>query len=293
MGRHGGGSRSGGRSSGGGSRGGGSSSRSSSMPFHGSYNRSYYDRRGRHHSYYTTDPYFGSQRGFGFGTLFALLFLIVHMCFMLSGIGGSVVSVGGKVSGDISRIKIVDNAELLSHSEEKEVFELFNEVYKKSGMPITLYTTDFSWKTNYRLIEAYSEELYYSMGTDEDAMIILFTTEDINGFHDWEYDMYCGDDTIKCLLDNTFEVLLNLFQKCLYSKSLAESLITSWHSVMDDLAKTSVNYDLFPALLFLVLFYGFFFVTLIGKALKKETAYRYFKEHPEELSLRNTEGYYS
>lgn len=67
MGRHGGGSRSGGshrssssRSSGG-SRSGGSGVRTSSKPFAGCYNRSYYDRSGRLHTCYTSIKNFGTK----------------------------------------------------------------------------------------------------------------------------------------------------------------------------------------------------------------------------------------
>lgn len=229
MGRHGGGSRSGGGGggsrSGGGSRGGGgSSSRSSSRPFQGSYNRSYYDRRGRYHSYYTTNRNFGTSSGSNIGLIFALVFVTFHMCVMLSGFVGSGIHFGGKVNGEISRIGIEDNADILSVEEEMAIIKTFQKVYDASGMPITLYTDDFSWMNHYNSLEVYSEELYYSMGFEEDAMVILFTAEDLDGFYDWEYDMYCGDDTEKCFSDDAFDTVLANFQKAMAQEDLVKAL---------------------------------------------------------------------
>lgn len=286
MGRHGGGSRSGGSSSsggsrsGGGSRGGGSGSRVSSTPFRGCYNRSYYDRHGRYHSYYTSDRNFGSRSGWNVGTIFILVFITFHMLIMMGAFSVTAFSFGGKVHGDINRIKIVDNADVLTASEERQTISLLNEVYEVSGMPVTVYTDSFEWKQHYSNLEVYSEELYYQMSYDEDAMIILFTTDKNPDFYDWEYDMYCGDDTTKCLSDAAFDKLLSNFQKGMASQSLCEALDYSWNSVMDDLAKTTVRWGQLPILLFLAGIYGVFYVSILGGTKKQSDAYKYFQENP-------------
>ncbi len=59
----------------------------------------------------------------------------------------------------------------------------------------------------------------------EDAMIILFTVGDNADFYDWEYDMYCGDDTIKCFSDEAFDTLLENFRKGMAKQDLSLSLI--------------------------------------------------------------------
>ncbi len=290
MGRHGGGSRSGGssRSSSSGSRsssrGGGSRIRTSSTPFRGCYNRSYYDRRGRLHSCYTSSRRFGTQSAWNGGKICALIFITGHMLIMVGAFASSLVQFGGKVSGDTERIYIEDNADVLTADEEKEVLELFHEVYDKSGMPITLYTDDFSWKNYYNSIEIYSEELYYQIGYDEDAMIILFTADNSAEFYDWEYDIYCGDDTEKCFSDAAFDELLDNFHKGMAKKNLADALEHSWNSVMDDLAKTKINWAIAPVIVFLLVFYSIFYVAILGGTKKQNDAYRYFKEHPEMLS---------
>lgn len=288
MGRHGGGSRGGGRSSGGssssgGSRSGGSSTRTSTKPFRGGYNRCYYDKYGKFHSYYTSDRTFGTKNGWNAGIIVVLIFITVHMLIMISGFGAGAINFGGKVDGDISRVKIVDKVDILTPSEEEEIITLFNDVYEKSGMPVTLYTDDFEWKKRYLSLETYSEELYYQMGYEEDAMIILFTTNNDVTFWDWEYDMYCGDDTIKCLSDSAFDTLLNNFQKAMSNQNLAHALDYAWNSIMDDLAKTSMNAEMIIPIIFMLGFYSIFYITILKGVKKSNDAYKYFKENPEKL----------
>lgn len=300
MGRHGGGSRSGGSSrssssrSGGGSRssgsrsggrsGGGSGIRTSSTPFGGCYNRSYYDRRGRLHSYYTSDGSYGTKSGWNGVIIFALIFITLHMVIMVGSFALPMIRFGGKVSGDTGRIFVEDKADILTEREEKEVLEIFSEVYEESGMPVTLYTDDFSWKNHYDNLFVYSEELYYSISYDEDAMLILFTTEDEGDFYDWEYDMYCGDDTEKCFSDAAFDELLENFHKGMAGQDLVEALDYSWGTVIDDLAKTTVDAAGMPILLFIFAFYGIFYVAILGGVRKKNAVYRYYKENPDKLS---------
>lgn len=290
MGRHGGGSRGGGSHrgssgrSGGGSRGGGSGTRTSKTPFSGCYNRTYYDRRGRVHRYYTSNKNFGTKRGWNLGTILVLLFLTVHMCLMLVGLVASSVTVGKKINGNPNRIMITDKADVLTEQEETEILELLNQVYEQSGMPVTVYTDDFSWKDHYLSIEYYSEELYYQSGMDESAMIILFSENDIPNFYDWEYDVYCGDDTIKCFSDKTFDRFLECFQKGMAGQKLSEAIKYSFNSVMGELAQTNVNKMMIPFIIFILLFYGIFFVAILAPMRKQNAAYKYFKANPERLS---------
>lgn len=290
MGRHGGGSRSGGssrsssRSRGGSRSGGGSSTRISKTPFKGCYNRSYYDRRGKYHTYYTSNSSFGTKSGWNPGIIILLIFVTLHMLFMMGGMVMSSFSFGGKVNGDINRIMIVDNADILTSAEEEQTLDLLHEVYNASGMPVTIYTDSFEWKNYYYSLEIYSEELYYQMGYDEDAMIILFTADNSSGFYDWEYDMYCGDDTIRCLSDASFDKLLENFHKGMAGQNFCHALDYSWHSVMDELAKTSFSWGILLLLPFLFFFYGIFYFAIIGSTVQQNAAYKYFKENPNKLS---------
>lgn len=291
MGRHGGGSRSGGshRSSsgrsGGSSRGGGSGIRTSTVPFRGCYNRTYYDRRGRLHRHYTNNREFGTKSGLGLANIMILLFITVHMCFMIGGMLSVAVVRGEKINGNRSRIMVMDHAEILTEREETEILSLLEQVYEKSGMPVTVYTDDFSWKKHYNALEIYSEELYYAIGMDESAMIILFTANDDSDFYDWEYDVYCGDDTEKCFSDAAFDKFLENFQKGMSRQKLADALQYAWDAVMDDLAKTRVNMAMLPTMIVPLIVYGIFYAAILGPAKKQNDAYRYFKENPEKLSL--------
>jgi len=285
MGRHGGGSRSGGSrgSSGGGSRG-GSSVRSSRTPFRGCYNRSYYDRHGKYHSYYTSSRSFGTTSGWNASTVFMLVFVTIHMFIMVSGFASDFIHFGKKVSGDADRIYIVDQADALTADEEEQVLALLQEVYEKSGMPVTVYTDDFEWRDHYANIEVYSEELYYSIGMEEDAMILLYTTDNNEDYYDFEYDFYCGDDTVRCLSDASFDKLIDNFHKGMSGLHLYDAIDYSFRSVMDELAVFSIYWPGAPAVLMLLAFYSIFYISILKNVRKKNTAYRYFKEHPEELS---------
>ena len=293
MGRHGGGSRSGGRSGGSSSRGGSSSStKTSNKPFVGSYNRSYINRRGVRVSYYTENKNFGTKSGWNVGTIFAFAFILIHMTLMVGGFLSSAISFGGKVNGNIERIKIVDEINILNDIEEEKIIETFHKVYDKTGMPITLYTDDFDWKNHYvgnselTPIQVYSEELYYSLGIEEDAMVILFTTEIVDGFEDWEYDFYCGNDTVKCLNDKQFDNLIDLFHKNMSSMTFSESLINAFNNILPNMAKTSIDFSSIITILpVLCIFYGIFIFAILSGVKKSNEAYKYFKQHPQELSM--------
>ena len=294
MGRHGGGSRSGGsrssssRSGGrGGSRGGGSGVKTSNKPFYGCYNRSYVDRKGRLRIVYTNNANFGTTNGWSIGTIIALAFLTFHMCVMVGIFSLFLFDLGGKVNGNASRIFIEDNSNLLSEEQEKDVIELFNKVYDKSGMPITLYTENFDWRDHYNSIEIYSEELYYKLGMEEDAMVILFTSEDIDGFWDWEYVMYCGDKTINCFSNEEFDTLLSNFQKSMAKGDLAYALDYSWNSVIDQMGEGDgkLNLEMLPVIIGLLIFYSVFYICIFAGVRRKNRIYKYFQENPDKLSM--------
>lgn len=290
MGRHGGGSRGGGSHSSGGSRGGGSRGRGSSVrtstrPFRGCYNRSYYDRRGHFHRHYTSDVNFGMKSGWNHATIVLLIFMTCFLLLMTLTMLSASVHIGKKLNGNSARIKIVDNAGLLTAREEEQTEELLQEVYEASGMPVTVYTDNFDWKKHYTSLEVYSEELYYQMGMEEDAMIILFTAQTgADSFYDWEYDIYCGDDTIDCLSDAAFNTLLENFQKAMASQDLYQALEYAWNSVMDDLAKTTIEWIMLPVAIFYLIIYAIIYLPIVKNSNMAQDAYRYFQEHPDKYN---------
>ena len=279
MGRHGGGSRSGGRRR---SSGGSSGTRSSSEPFKGCYNRSFY-HKGKYYSYYTSDRGYGVSVFSRIRTTLLLVGIILYTALMLFAakmIAANIFYVGEKINGNPDRILIQDTIDILTPEEERKALDLFNRVYSESGMPITLYTDDMQWQDNYESIEVYSEELYYAMGTEEDAMIILFTYD---GTFEWVYDMYCGDDTIKCLSNRAFNKLLDNFQKGMAGQNLYDALEYSLNSIMDDFVESYIDSSAIVGIAILIVIYVIFFAIMYHFYSKERNAYKYFKENPDKV----------
>lgn len=215
--------------------------------------------------------------------VFIAIFITMHMSIMVGALLLTSVSFGNKVDGNPERIGVVDTIDILTATEEEQTLRLLKDVYEKSGMPVTVFTDDFSWKEHYDSIEVYSEELYYAIGMDETAMVILFTQDNASGFTDWEYDMYCGDDTVSCLSDAAFDKLLDAFQKAMAKQDLCYALDYSFTLVMGDLAKTTIKPEALPIVFFLLCFYGIFYASIFGGNRDSKRAAKYFKEHPEKF----------
>ena len=96
--------------------------------------------------------------------------------------------------------------------------------------------------------------------------------------------MYCGDDTIKCFSDATFDKVLDNFQKAMSKQNFAYALEYTWNSVMDELATTKINWGGLPIVLVLLAFYSIFYIALLSGAKQQNDAYKYFKENPQELT---------
>lgn len=289
MGRHGGGSRGGGGGGshgGGGSSGGGGRSSHSTTPRAGYFNRCYYTRRGRYVSYYCADPTFGTKRGITVGDVVSLVFITVHMCLMLGGFVGSALFFGQPVDGDRSNIAIYDQIDLLNERDEQSLLSLFERVYQKSGMPVFVVTDDFGWRNEFYSIEACSEYYYYTQTLDEDAMIVFFAADESKGFYDWEFDIYCGDLTEKCLSDADFDKLVEDVRKNAYSKGLTGALTAAFEDAIPEMARFKLDGD--PMLLIIIpvicLFYSLFYVSIIGGIKRRNEAYEYFQQHPEAMS---------
>lgn len=296
MGRHGGGSSGGGSRSGGGGR---SSSRrrrsrrnrggspeiiTSSKPFYGCYNRTYADKKGVKHPTYTSDKTLGTSSGWNFYIVLVLALMTICILTPLK-MFANFVEWGGKIDGNKERILVEDGSNILSEQEELEILGLFSQVYDVSGMPVSLYTEDFSWREKYNTIEARSEEIYYQAGEDEDSMVILFTSQEKNGKLDWHYDMYCGDNTIRCLSDQEFGELLRNFQKAMATDDLAYALGCAWGSVMGDIGRVSFKPLEFFVFLFIASALAMVYKAWLPEIFYRTKVHRYFKNHPEELSM--------
>ncbi len=211
-------------------------------------------------------------------TVYNFLFVTILMCSLIYTVASEFIFSGEKIDGNSNRIFIVDNANALTTSEEDQVIDLLQKVYQKSGMPVTVYTEDFSWREHYSSIEAYSEKLYYEIGLDESSMILLYTTDNSDDFYDFEYDIYRGDDTIACLSDRSFNKLIDNFQKGMTGLKLYDAIEYSFGSVMDELATKFVDPALFPAIALILFACGISYIYQIVNIVKKNAAYKHHKE---------------
>ncbi len=59
----------------------------------------------------------------------------------------------------------------------------------------------------------------------------------------------------------------------------------SFRSIMDELAQASIAPGIIPTMLILLAFYSVFYISILSSVRKKNAAYKYFKEHPEQLSF--------
>ena len=295
MGRHGGGSRSGGsrsssssRSRSSSSRSGGSSPRyySSNKPKIGYYDRCYYTRAGKRVRYYTTDSSFGKTEPSMVSIItliFLYLFFVVYALYCC-------VEVPKKVSGNLDNIYIIDKIDIFTSDEESELIDLAKDVYNKSGMPIAICTDDFSYKENYTSIEAYSEDLYYTKCSDEDSMIILYTEEYTSDtFKDWDFDIYCGDDTIDCLSGSKFDTLISKINTNIRSNNHSgyEGIKAGLNYLSSDIRKLDIPLSL---LLVIVGTISLMFIPALISEIKKykncADAYNYFKENSSDLNKK-------
>lgn len=288
MARHSSGSRSGGSSHSSshrsGSRSGGS--RSSSTPFAGSYNRSYYDRHGRFHSYYTTNKFFGVPgKSSALPLILTLVFVTLHMVLMLGGFVLASFEISTKIDGPKERIYIEDNINVVTSEEEERLISLFEEVYEKSGMPVALLVDDYRVARHYDSIEIYAEQEMYSVARDEESMLIVFLVDFSDpDFIDWHYDFCCGDNTIKCLPDGMYYDLTETFYRAMSGGSLPVAIEESFNRVMDRFDSIRVGDSMvFVVIPFLAFIYGIFYVAIFKNIRKAKDAERYFRDNPHKL----------
>lgn len=262
--------------------GGGSGVRSSKKPFEGCYNRSYYDKRGKLHTYYTNDINFGTKNGVTKGLVFAMTLITVLVVVMLIFMFFMFGQIGFKINGDRELIAVYDNIDILSSREEKELVSLFEKVYDKTGMPIMLFTEPKSELEKYDSIEEFSEELLYSHTDDENTMVIVYARNS-SGL---DYDFCAGNNTIWCLSNKTFDELFSAFHNKKMSEPLAYSLDYAWNKVMDDLATTKIDPIGIVVFVNVALFYGFFLIVLILPMIKSKQAQKYFEKNPDKLEMK-------
>ena len=264
----------------------------SKQPFNGCYNRCYKNKRGKVVNYYTIDKTFGIRNGWTTGNTLALTFILFHMAIMISSYIFNLVQIGGKIDGDSKRIMIIDNIDILSSEEEETLLDTFYQIYEKTGMPITLYTDDFNWRSNYKDkneiidIKVYNKELYYKIDKSEKGMSILYIEEKGNKLKNAEYDFYIGMETQKCLSNKSLDKLTKTFEKSLQNMQFNKALIYALEEINLDLCKTTININIIPSIFLLLPLYAISIMIILLPIRKKVAAYNYFKKYPKELDMK-------
>lgn len=265
--------------------------RSSNTPFPGCYDRSFYDRHGIYHSYYTTDKDFGTSGILEFNTIVSLIFFTCILFFVIKITINQHIIEREKIVGDSSQICITDNIDIFTDSEETELTELLQEIYTKSGIAVTIYTDNLEWQDKYANIEKYCQRLHYDLGNSKNDLLLLCTTDLSETNPTYEYDFICGKETSTCLTDDLLIRLEEYLGKALYGgMSLSDAINASFASIMDELAETTIDWSFISAVLIELLFFSFLFTFVFADLIadfisKKQEAYRYFKKHPERISF--------
>ena len=238
------------------------------------------------------------------------------MAIMISSYIFNLVQIGGKIDGDSKRIMIIDNIDILSSEEEETLLDTFYQIYEKTGMPITLYTDDFNWRSNYKDkneiidikvynkeddfnwrsnykdkneiidIKVYNKELYYKIDKSEKGMSILYIEEKGNKLKNAEYDFYIGMETQKCLSNKSLDKLTKTFEKSLQNMQFNKALIYALEEINLDLCKTTININIIPSIFLLLPLYAISIMIILLPIRKKVAAYNYFKKYPKELDMK-------
>lgn len=278
--------------------------KNSKKPFFRCYDRTYYDKKGIKHSFFTNDINSGKKSEWTFSliiTLITLTILTIYTIFSLTKLFLFLDFSGNeKIEGDISHIIIEDNAKVLNNKQEIELIDLFYEIYDKTGMPITLYTATYDWKNHYNSIENYSKELYYQIDIDENSMLILFTVDKGPGYAEietpiiytpqWDFYIYRGKNTTKCLsYDECYDFKYE-FKNAMnrYDKDLAFSIKQAWNSIKDGIETPNIDVQNIFYILFTIIVYILFcwIILYVANFRRNYYMYKYFKENPDKLSTK-------
>ena len=341
--------------------------RKSIKPFYECYDRTYYDKKGEKHDFFTNDVECGTRNGWNdFAIFIFVLMLILSLPLLNIALWPTITMISKfsgyqKIEGDISYISIEDNENILNDEQETELINLFHDVYDKTGMPIVLYTIKYDYKYKYESLNNYkknnyqsekiylnknsedilykvgknynlkenkpeeesSEEMYYITGEyeslydyakeiydkrikNEDSMLIIIAADKENTIRyglpciyisRWEYIIYRGDNTVKCISYDEYDKLRNEFEKAMAEndKDVTYALKQSWNSIMDEIGE--LNFQLSNIIYIsgkiifninsIILFYCFYiWLTLSGvDVFLNNKIYEYYKANPDKLSM--------
>ncbi len=231
-------------SSGGGSHSGGS--HSSSHSSHGSSHSSF-GSSGRGSSYRTSSSYFpGAYRYVryhngkadyiysedgalttGLHARYILLLIYIPFYFAVFLLFSQSINIPEKITATYQeQVRFEDNLGVL----DKDLGNILVDFYKKTGIPVTVITRrNGVWKPYYDDLKTYAYEQYVKRYYDEDHWLIVYTTDNEDGFEDWYFEGIQGDNTDSIL---TFEKANK------WNSALTRYLMTDQFTVSEAIGKS-------------------------------------------------------
>ena len=252
-------------SSGGGSHRGGSHSRSSSRSSSGSsrvhrtqssyFNNAYrYRRLSDGDVVYSTDPHLNEKP-----SKHRYLLLIAYIPFFAFIIYGMLSSMMPSSKLDIdyedSSVKIEDNIGVIDGQDD--LVSVLNEFQDKTGItPVILTEDNQVWKDIYDGLENYAYDYYVNHWSDEKHWLIVYTTNQNEGFEDWYFEGMQGDDADSILTSDKMSSFNDLLNRRLTDRTnytVSDAFTSTFSDFNDSVMKSgSINVSTIVMLIFLI-----------------------------------------
>lgn len=130
----------------------------------------------------------------GYGVM-AMYFIVMFLIFMFSGWDRYSFSTGPIKS--YGNPEIIDEAGMMTDSEENELMDKLYEFQSKTGVIFTVTTYPEHKIGDTMEVESYNE--YCSRYSDEDHWLVYYVGNDVGREDDWEWHLMCGDNCTSVL----------------------------------------------------------------------------------------------
>lgn len=248
------------------SSGGGSSGpRISSSYFTGSHRYVYYVNK-RPKYYYSTEKASDKVASVRATVLFVLIFNLIWWA-ITSPFWTQSIHVPKKLTPPTGAMpEIEDSIGILSTQEEDELYEVFEEFQRKTGITVCfLSLTNSDWQEHYFSLENFAYDYYVTYYPDETYWLLTYSSDLNPEFEDWHWEGMQGDDTDNILTSDkanrfTEDVQKYLLQRNTYT--VAEALEKAFENLSEGIMDTSFNafaffpifvFNMFPAIISIVM----------------------------------------
>ena len=166
-----------------------------------------------------------------------------------------------------TEIRILDQADVLSDSDEALLQNTFTEFQTETGItPALLTVMPDDWQSHYNDFSRFAYESYVNLFTDESHWLFCYSGDPSSEFDDWQWEGMQGNDTDHVLTEKQTDAFNENVQKYLYARNrytVGEAFSQGLQELMPEAMKPSFQPNTDDA--FSVL--AFLFVLVIGPAL--------------------------